>query len=120
MLGYTTAQAAVATGFNCWSRFAREKLNFPCNYYKYIRGLHTAGIAINDLVDKGTILEEEALARYVCRKSSATDVWHTTETGSSAYLSLFDDLDYEQNNELLSSTQIEIDDNLNVTIKFLT
>ena len=115
----TALKAAVAADFKCVEvGLPREKLNFPCNYYKYIRGLHTAGIAMNDLVDKGTILEEEALAESTFAARGVqpqTSGALPEETGSSAYLSLFDDLDYEQNNELLSSTQIEIDDNLNVT-----
>ena len=115
----TALKAAVAADFKCVEvGLPREKLNFPCNYYKYIRGLHTAGIAVNDFVDEGRVLEEKDLAgsTFAARGvQPQTSVELPEETGSSAYLSLFDDLDYEQNNKLLSSTQIEIDDNLNVT-----
>ena len=93
-------------------------MNFPCNYYKYIRGLHTAGIAVNGFVDERQSAGRKRPGwKYVCTRGvqPETSVELLEETGSSAYLSLFDDLDYEQNNKLLSSTQIEIDDNLNVT-----
>ena len=115
----TALKAAVAADFKCVEvGLPREKLNFPCNYYKYICGLRATGIVVNGLMDEDRIQEEKALpgSTFVTSGLQAeTSLPSPEKNGSSAYLSLFDDLDYEQNNQLLSSTQIEIDDNLNVT-----
>ena len=49
-----------------------------------------------------------------CIDDDTADDNQNDSSGTLAFLTLFNDNEYEQNNDLLSTTQIEIDDNLNV------
>jgi hypothetical protein len=121
----TALQAAVAVDFKAVEvGLPAEKLNFPENYNKYVIGLRSSGIKIDgeDLTSKYTSTKNSNSSDHFIDDTSNNikggefldSSSSPEESDTTAFFTLFNDMEYEENNELLSTTQIEIDDNLNV------